>query len=77
MLRGVRLISSVAAAWTTRLLIVRTALWIGIEGSQILFFGGILVGILVVLVPTSGLLLVGEMPSGKSIGGKKYNVLID
>jgi len=47
MLRGVRLISSVAAAWTTRLLIVRTALWIGIERSQILFLGGILVGILV------------------------------
>jgi hypothetical protein len=47
MLRVVRVISSVAVAWITRLLILRTALSIGIERSQILFFGGILVGIFV------------------------------
>ena len=47
MLRVVRLIASVAATWMIRLLIVRIALSIGIERSVILFFGGILVGILV------------------------------
>ena len=46
MLRVVRLIASVAATWMIRLLIVRIALSIGIERSVILFFGGILVGIL-------------------------------
>ena len=46
MLRVVRLIASVAAAWMIRLLIVRMALSIGIERSGILFLGGILVGIL-------------------------------
>ena len=46
MLRVVRLIASVASAWMTRLLVVRIALSIGIERSGILFFGGILVGIL-------------------------------
>ena len=47
MLQVVRLMASVAAAWLTRLLIVRIALSIGIERSGVLFFGGILVGILV------------------------------
>ena len=47
MLQVVRVMASVAAAWLTRLFIVRIALSIGIERSGMLFFGGILVGILV------------------------------
>lgn len=47
MLQVVRLMASVAATWLTRLLIVRIALSIGVERSGVLFFGGILVGILV------------------------------
>ena len=47
MRRVVRLIASVVAAWLTRLIIVQIALSIGMERGGILFFGGILVGVLV------------------------------